>query len=621
MTRIRLSVQKFLAALRSVHRGPLFSLFLAAGMLFTLMTFTACDCDNNGVLDCDETRNAQRNAELASMYNKVQQAAAPNTTAKIYGTHDVSNTLSSGSAVSVVRYHRFLGVNVSGLAPSSVAYTWRPPAGASDFVFTDQQPEPGWDPAQPVFVFRNIPPNEFVPINFILPATSPYGGNQVVESLTAQPEVGSATTAYFLTTLMAATAKADVRHAAPPTTTEITLSAPSATVDMWTLQRWYKREITITSAQCQQAVDLLQSKAAFVALQIPEPRHNDGPSMLLPIYRNPQIELVDYKGALGVKGEATFRPERFTFAANELPQTPGKVWVTFGAVATPTLTCPTGKTASDWEIYLNFQLDLSYVPNNCQGCVLDVFLCYEGQELPGNRLTKYVARQQANQALEKLARGASTQTGVQDYRDWGITCAGPLPLRLFDDPNGANWELVGASAQAVTPTWPITLPVTLEGAVPNPPQLFDLQFSSNLNAGWRWSDGQQVITPPISYAGGPPKTVAYLVGLIPADTKTGMYTTQITASLSSQPANYRIAPHLIWVGEWLPPPTGATPTVTPTTAETHTPTPTPTATPTASVTPTPTATQTPTAGPTPTATTTPLARLYLPLVLRAEPAR
>ncbi|MDQ1300559.1 MAG: hypothetical protein QG637_477, partial [Chloroflexota bacterium] len=154
MTRIRLSVQKFLSALRSVHRGPLFSLFLAAGMLFTLMTFTACDCNNNGVDDCDTAGEQQYAARIASMQQELVQATAPNTTAKIYGTHDVSNTLSSGiAALTGVRYYRALGVNVNDAAPGTITYTWRPPDGANDFVFTGRQPEPGWDPARPVFAF------------------------------------------------------------------------------------------------------------------------------------------------------------------------------------------------------------------------------------------------------------------------------------------------------------------------------------------------------------------------------------------------------------------------------------------------------------------------------------
>jgi len=554
MMRCQQFVERLMRGPTGAYRRAFLSLLLSAGAIFALMTFTACDCDENGVDDCDEFANKLRNAQIASMNNRLNQEQPPNVKAKINGTHDVSVTLSSGgAALTGVRYYSALGVNVNDAGSGMITYTWRPPDGANDFVFTGRQPEPGWDPARPVFTFRNVPPSttpsEMIPVNFALPATSPYGGNQVVESLTAQPEVGPATTAYFLPTLTDAAAR--VEDATVQTAAGTPLNAPSANVDMWTLQRWYKRDIPITSAQCQQAVNFLQGEAAFIALQIPEPPHNGSESMLLPLYKNAKIKLQGGDG-LSVQGEGTFRPERFTFAANELPQTPGKVWVTFGAVTTPTLTCPAGKATDAWEIYLDFQLDLSYAPDNCKGCALGVFLCYEGQELPGSRLAKYVARQQANQALEKLVRATDAQASVQDYQDWGVTCGGPLPLQLIDDPSWQQWMLVGASAQAVTVTAPFTLSHTLEGGNFNPPAQIDLAFSSNLNAGWHWSDGAQTIHPPISYEGAP-KTF-YLVGQAPADTPAGMYSTQITATLNGQPTDFRVATDLIWVGKWLPPP-------------------------------------------------------------------
>ena len=171
--------------------------------------------------------------------------------------------------------------------------------------------------------------------------------------------------------------------------------------------------------------------------------------------------------------------------------------------------------------------------------------------------------------------------------------------------------LVGASAQAVTPTWPITLSHRLEGGNFNPPVKLDLAFSSNLNAGWQWSNGTQIIVPPINYDGFKD---LYLVGQVPAGAAAGMYSAQITASLRSDPTDRRLATDLIWVGEWLPPPLhdDATPTVTPTASSTHTPT----ATPTVTATPSPTVTRTPTAGPSPTATSTPAVKLYLPLVMK-----
>ncbi len=624
MMRTGPSVQKFVSALTGAHRGALLSLLVTAGAIFALMTFTACDCNDNGIDDCDEAAEKAYEAIMKSLNSQVAKEAAPDATAKIYASHDAVSAGEGAGATDLAapggRVWRWLGVDVtSGAPPSQVTYTWRPPEGASDYTFTERQPEPGWDPAQPVFVFRDVPPNEHIPVQLTLPAANPYGGDRLAESLIAQPNAGLATTAYYLTTLAAGVAAQldDAGAAAlwsPPAAAETSPAGPAAPVDMWTVQRWYSRDITVSSSECQQAVDLLQSDAAFVALQLPERPHLDHTSTLLPIYRSPKIELMNpTDGTLYVTGEAAFRPARFTFAANELPAAAEKVWATLGVATTPTLTCPAGLATSNWELHLDFQLDLSYVADNCRGCTLDVFLCYEGQELPGSRLTKYVTRQQANRTLEKLVRTTDAQAGVRDYRDWGITCAGPLPLQMIDDPGWSNWYLVGASAQAITPTWPITLSHTIEGGVPSPPQLIDLAFSSNLAAGWRWSDGAQFITPPISYDGAIPQTI-YLVGQAPADAPAGMYSTQITASLRSQPADRRLATDLIWVGDWVAPPLGVTPTATASPAPTSTPTATVSSTPTATT--TPTRTQTPSPGPTWTATPTGVPRRYLPLVLR-----
>jgi hypothetical protein len=552
MMRCRQFVRRFVRGPTGAYRRAFLSLLLSAGAIFALMTFTACDCDDNGVDDCDTAANDAKNAKIASMNQWLKETAAAAAQGRIYNEGGGSPA-DADVAAAGQRVMRILALSVTGsISATKVTYTYTPPDGASDYSFPGRQPVPGWDPARPVFVFRDVPIGQsFVPIQLTLPTVSSYGGAQVAESLTAQPDVGPATTAYYLTDLTAA-----VTHSDGDDLPAIS-AAPSANVDMWRVQRWYKRDVPLNSDLCQQAVDLLQSDAAFIALQLPERPHAANVSTLLPVYRNPTIGLRDYSNnGLSVAGAGTFRPDRFTFAANELPAAQNKIWVTFGAAMTPTITCPAGKTTDNWEIELDFQLDLSYVPDNCRGCALDVFICYEGQELPGSRLAKYVARQQANRALEQLVRTGDGPASVRDYRDWGITCAGPLPLQLIDDPNWQKWKLVGASAQWITPTWPITLAHTLEGGNFTPAELIDLTFSSNLDAGWRWSDGTQFITPPIEYVSW--KDI-FLIGQVAAGAPAGMYSAQITASLRSEPTDYRVATDLIWVGAWSPPPQGETP--------------------------------------------------------------
>ncbi len=518
-----------------------FYLLLTTGLVFAMMTLAACDCNDNGIDDCNVEEEAKYEARLQSLYSKIRGKSEPQAKPKIQSSQAIQMT-NSGDVLHILNMD-------TPDTTTPITYTWYPPAGATNFTFPSRQPEAGGPP----FIFRNVPATDpAVPVGYTPPTSGAYGGNRLPELLTAQQGADPPTTAYFLNTVGQANAMQEVKSA-------VSASAPQATVEMWDIERWHTREgITVTSATCQQAVDLLQSDAAFLALQVPEPPHPAGESALLPIYTAPTIELSDYDGGLDVAGKGGFRPTRFTFVANALPTKAGHIWMALGAQQTPTLTCPAGQQSINWEVHTALTLDLSYTANLCQGCILDLYLCYEGQTLPGNAVQRFVMEQAFNRALSQMAE-SSAGAAVQNYRDWGITCAGPLPLQLINDPTWSNWKLVGGSAQWITPTWSITLPHMLEGGTFDPPTQIDLTYNAPIGTNWHWSDGVHTITPPISFPGGYPPTNVYLVGAIPANTPAGLYTVQITATQVTSPTDYRRSSDLIWVGEWSPPPTGSVP--------------------------------------------------------------
>ena len=520
-----------------------FYLLATAGLVFALMTLVACDCNGNGIDDCDTSGEAMYDAMMKSANDKLQSQEKPPATPKIQSTNLGRTGALTGTRVS----HGLLLDSFDFTTP--ITYTWYPPAGASNFDFS-RKPEPGGPP----FVFRNVPANNAaISVMFDLPETGAYGGDRLPELLTAQQGTGPATTAYFLNVLGQAEAMPEVTPAAS--------TVAGAKVDMWEVRRWMTREgITVTTESCQQAVDLLQSDAAFLALQVPEPPHPVGQSSLLPIYGPTTLEFVDYDGgSMDVPGKAGFRPTRFTFVANALPAKAGHIWMALGAQQTPALTCPADKQSGSWEVHTALTLDLSYAANSCNGCVLNLYLCYEGQTLPGNAAQRYVMGQAFNTALKQLT-ASTAGAGVQSYRDWGITCAGPLPLQLINDPEWNNWMLMGASAQWITPTWTITLPHALEGGAFTPPALIDLDYDAPFDADWHWSDGTATITPPVSFAGGWPPTNVYLVGTVPAGTPTGLYTVVVTATRQTAPTDFRVSSDMVWVGEWSPPSEGGAPT-------------------------------------------------------------
>ncbi|MDX9952980.1 MAG: hypothetical protein RBT75_02745 [Anaerolineae bacterium] len=557
-------MKRWSLGLASVFRGKAgaafqtaFYLLATAGLVFALMTLAACDCDNDGYDDCDYDRPQNDWVWRTSTLNQETPQPTPEVRPRIQKTGSVRTE-------SLTLTRELHGLMVFDPLPSysiPLTYTWYPPAGASNFDFLSQDPEPGGPP----FVFRNVPAyNSAIAVMFDMPATGVYGGDQLPELLTAQQGAGPQATALMRNTLGQTQSLTEVPLSGAEAAAALPLPAATAgrtqaTVDMWTVDQWFAREgVTVTTETCQQAVDLLQSDAAFIAVQVPEPPHTEYDSALLPIYGDAVLALDDLDGGLDLEAAATFRPEQFTFLANTLPQEEGKIWVALGVQQASALTCPVAAPSGAWEIHTGLTLDLSFVPDNCAGCVLDVQVCYEAQELPGNAAQRFVMGRAFDSALERLAE-AAPNASVQNYRDWGVTCAGPLPLQLVDNVNSDRWVLEGDSAQWITPTWTLTLPHQLTGGDFSPPALIDLEFAAPIGTNWHWSNGVTTLTPPVSFAGGWPPTNIYLVGTIPAGTPAGLYTVNITATQHTTPADFRVGSDIIWVGEWSPPPEGGDP--------------------------------------------------------------
>ncbi|MBP8864726.1 MAG: hypothetical protein KBH71_10845, partial [Anaerolineae bacterium] len=217
-----------------------FYLLATAGLVFALMTLVACDCNGNGIDDCDTSGEAMYDAMMKSANDKLQSQEKPPATPKIQSTNLGRTGALTGTRVS----HGLLLDSFDFTTP--ITYTWYPPAGASNFNFS-RGPEFGGPP----FVFRNVPANNAaISVMFDLPETGAYGGDRLPELLTAQQGTGPETTAYFLNVLGQAEAMPEVTPAAS--------TVAGAKVDMWEVRRWMTREgITVTTESCQQAVDLL----------------------------------------------------------------------------------------------------------------------------------------------------------------------------------------------------------------------------------------------------------------------------------------------------------------------------------------------------------------------------
>ncbi len=129
---------------------------------------------------------------------------------------------------------------------------------------------------------------------------------------------------------------------------------------------------------------------------------------------------------------------------------------------------------------------------------------------------------------------------------------------------------------------------------------FNLSYQSDLGVTWRMYGGTstapdlgQPLANTVRLTDKQFKFIWLISDPLPTDTRPGSYSLRFAAALASAPTESRWASDIIWVGDWVPPPTPR-PAVTPTSTEP----PTSTETPTKHETPTPTGT--PTETPTPT---------------------
>jgi len=104
-------------------------------------------------------------------------------------------------------------------------------------------------------------------------------------------------------------------------------------------------------------------------------------------------------------------------------------------------------------------------------------------------------------------------------------------------------------------------------------QDFNLSYQSDLGVTWRMYGGTstapnlgQPIVSPLRLGDKLTKFIWLISDPLPAGTRPGSYSLRFAAALASAPTASRWASDIIWVGDWVPPPTPA-PAVTPTPTE------------------------------------------------------
>jgi len=235
-----------------------------------------------------------------------------------------------------------------------------------------------------------------------------------------------------------------------------------------------------------------------------------------------------------------YRPERHTFLANALPSAAGERWAALGGASVEPAVCPQGLnvSAGDWGLRSDLWLDLSDQPNLCEGCEVNLYYCYEGQTPP---------------SFSALARPLA----VPAYQGEGITCIGPQITTLVDESAAPPLQMQGGGYHPVTP--PATVSshrILLTAGQVN----VNLVYSSTLAVAWNMYEDNGSGGPDLSKPITPPILVnsfqeIWLVADIPNGATAGLQTLNVTASLVDDPTTTVTTSDILWIGDWVAPPT------------------------------------------------------------------
>lgn len=434
--------------------------------------------------------------------------------------------------------------------PDKVTYTWTPPKGAT-FIHVDGHTVSG----DPPYVLKDRDPDEVIDIEYKMPDIPEHREEHTaVETLqteytdeNGQPQ----STAVRMETRITRIDNQAVVSAPPapdPSAQSGQIAAQS--IEMWDVNHYIDiKGITLTTELCEDWLDVVAGDEYFVAVRVPEP-----PTTTVPLTQAVELPFV-FGGAYSqtVKLESyspytipltmtvEYRPDRFDFVANELPAAEDEYWIPLGLKADDAITCPDGLNVppNGWGLVYDGLLDLSYAPDSCEGCMLPIYYCYEGQDAP-----------------EVAASGED-----ENIRESGITCLGPQPFRLKGY-SSSDFALSGGSVKQFTP--PITATFHHDIAGPSG-ETANITYTSSLSDSWQMYGGDfnqpdytKPLTPPLTLPAFTPIHFWMVYKNMPTDTVTGTHTLWITASLVSTPTEKRWAADTLWVGDdWIAPPEAA----------------------------------------------------------------
>ncbi len=428
--------------------------------------------------------------------------------------------------------------------------TWTPPQQqshpATNFQFSVEPKHGG-----PPFVFENVSKDTRIHVTYTAP-TIHYEkptdnevslSDSIVETFSDGSKMMAVSFTYITNDASkVATARQDTNSLA-------VTRAETGTVAAWQLPYIVQPNmITITTEICQDWRDKLLSDDFFFAAQLPMTTTAITGSYRVPfVLDSPYsqtLTLYDFTSGYSpfLTTTLTYRPERIDFLENELPAKSGNHWVALGAdVSHSGSQCSDGMNIAPnkWSISADLLLDLHDQPNNCDGCVVQFYYCYEGQDSPLRTI-----------AERTLAHSLDTSV----YQDDNITCFGPDPF-----PIGGKLTMIGgAPGMVITPTIPITLHEYIANSTNN---AITLTYTSSVS-GWKFYGGNSMapnLGNPLTLPTQVPSsfTNIWMVNPVPADTPAGSHMLVLTATSVTTPSLFMWDTVSMWSGEvWTAPPEG-----------------------------------------------------------------
>ena len=453
--------------------------------------------------------------------------------------------------------------------PDVVTVRWVPPAGATEVTFPGVQPSNPQGPAPFEFDAVDVtdsgdplaPPS--LAVAYAAPAPpQPTGGAVFVDCFTAALADGNEYSATFEDTVVGSGA---ITTAAAGTRVAPDRQEPSSVSAALRQQRadgyrWWQAAVTLQptaavplgQALCQEWVAFLQDPSFFVAVRFPATADvADSRSAPLPLVvvdaattGAPRVELrtAEEPPATVFTAALELRPDRLGVATAVLPVAAGERWMTLGVSPAPPATCAEG-FAGTWALYGELALDLGGADDSCRECVLDQYLCYEGSEPPFFFLDAASA-----------AMGVNAAATVQRS---GVTCAGPIPLRLAGNPPAPPIAIAGANLQRANTNTLVKLAHTLRAWLASGEEA-DITLAVSSARGFvPWSlylDSalQHPIQGPITISGSA-QFDFWAAAQLPFGFR-GKESLTVAAALAEPPGGSTTAADHLWVGAWAPPP-------------------------------------------------------------------